>query len=188
MTESDFIAFVLRNPVNARILARIPALDLADCWLVSGCLFQTVWNLMDGQPSEHGISDYDLFYFDPDTRWQSEDAAIKRTARAFVDLDADIELRNQARVHLWYEEKFCAPYPPLVRSTDGIDRFLMKNAMVGMRPNGAGFDIYAPHGFDDIAAMRIRPNRTANFQSERYFEKAGRWKALWPSLTIADPD
>lgn len=187
MTESEFVAAALSNRVNAEILSRLPALELNDAWLVSGCLFQSVWNALDGHAPERGINDYDLSYFDPDTSWEAEDDAIRRTAEAFADLGARIELRNQARVHLWYETKFGAPYPPLTRATDGIDRFLMRNAMVGMRPNGQGFDVYAPHGFADIAAMIVRPNATANFQAARYREKAGRWKKLWPKLTILPP-
>ena len=156
---------------------------------MSGCLFQTVWNTIDGRPPEHGIRDYDLFYFDPDTSWEAEDAAIRRTAELFSDLDAKIELRNQARVHVWFEKKFGAPYPPLTKSADGIDRFLMHNAMVGIRPNGTGHDVYAPHGFADIAEMIVRPNRIApNFQATNYLEKTRRWKALWPALSILPPE
>jgi hypothetical protein len=188
MTESEFVAHVLANRTNAEILARLPSLGLPDAWLVSGCLFQTVWNVLDSQPAGRGIRDYDLFYFDPDISWEAEDVAIQRTNAAFADLGVEVELRNQARAHLWYEEKFGASYPPLARATDGIDRFLMRNAMVGIRPNGQGFETYAPHGFGDIAAMIVRPNKTANFQAARYLEKAERWKALWPRLTVLPAD
>jgi len=77
-----------------------------------------------------------------------------------------------------------ARLPALACATEGIDRFLMRNAMVGIKPNGPDFDVYAPHGFGDIAAKVVRPNKTANFQAARYREKAARWKALWPSLTV----
>ena len=184
MNQDQFIAAVLANPVNRTILARLPSLDLPDAWLVSGALFQTVWNVKSGLPPEHGIRDYDLFYFDPDTSYEAEDRAIKRSAAAFADLGATVELRNQARVHLWYEEKFGVPYPPLARATDGIDRFLMHNAQVGIRPRGATYDVYAPRGIADIDRMTVRPNMTANFHPDRYLEKALRWKALWPGITI----
>ena len=188
MTESEFIAAVLRKPAKAAILARLPALGLADAWLVCGCLFRTVWNVMDGRPPGRGIKDYDLFYFDPDTSWEAEDAAIKRANAAFADLGVEVELRNQARAHLWYETKFGAPYPALACATEGIDRFLMHACMVGISANASGFAVYAPHCFADIEEMVVRPNRTANFQAARYREKAERWKALWPRLSILDPD
>lgn len=187
MNRDQFVSAALTNSINREILARLRALGLPDAWLVSGALFQTVWNGKTGLPPEHGIRDYDIFYFDPDTSYEAEDRAIKRMAKACADIAAQIELRNQARVHLWYEEKFAMPYPPLTRATDGIDRFLMPCAQVGLRPDGASCDVYAPQGFADIDAMIVRPNRVANFNAERYREKAMRWKALWPGLTVLAP-
>lgn len=184
MNEHDFIADILRNRVSRAILAHMPMLELQDAWLVSGALFQTVWNIRTGRSPEYGIRDYDIFYFDPDTSWEAEDTAIKHAAILFSELEAQIELRNQARVHLWYREKFGAPYPPLSRATDGIDRFLMRNAQVGIRSRSDGYEIYAPHGFDDIAQMIVRPNRCANFQPERYIEKARGWQMRWPEIAI----
>ena len=59
MNEKEFIKIVLKNPTNAAILEGLPALDLPDVWLVSGCLFQTVWNFLTARPVDHGIKDYD---------------------------------------------------------------------------------------------------------------------------------
>lgn len=184
MTEDSFVASVLTNPINRIILDRLPQLELSDAWLVSGALFQTAWNALTGRDRQDGIKDYDVFYFDPDTAWDAEDAAIRKARAAFGDLRADIEVRNQARVHIWYEQKFGMPYPPLTCATDGIDRFLMPCAQVGMRRSADGFDVYAPKGFDDIEQMIVRPNRCVNFHPDRYREKAIRWKELWPELTI----
>lgn len=184
MTRFEFLETVRRNPFNRIVLERLPALGLPDAWLVSGALFQTVWNARTNRRPDQGIKDYDVFYFDPDTSWDAEDAAIKRTQALFSDLGIAVELRNQARVHLWYEEKFGTPYPPLSRSTDGIDRFLMHTAQVGIRANEDGTEVYAPRGFDDISNMIVRPNHTANFLPANYMEKAQRWKDIWPEITI----
>lgn len=184
MTKAEFIAAVLSNSVNATVLARLPKLGVQDAWLVSGALFQTVWNVMTGREPTYGIRDYDVFYFDPDTSWDAENNVIVQTKLIFADANAAIEVRNQARVHLWYEAKFHTPYPPLTRATDGIDRFLSHNAQVGIRPTGSGYEIYAPQGLDDIARMIVRPNRMPNFGADRYREKAERWKTAWPEITI----
>ena len=184
MTEAEFVTLVLRNPVNEAVLARLPSLELADAWLVSGSLFQTAWNIQTGRDVRHGIRDYDIFYFDPDTSYAAEDAVIRRVQDTCADIPAIIEVRNQARVHLWYVEKFGAPYPPLTRARDGIDRFLMDCAQVGIRNRACGHELYAPKGLADLADMIVRPNRTANFQAVRYAEKTARWKALWPELTV----
>jgi uncharacterized protein len=184
MQRELFLEIARANPINRRILERLPALDLRDPWLVSGSLFQTVWNAITGRDLLHGIKDYDIFYFDPDLSWEAEDRVIRRSALAFADLSANVEVRNQARVHLWYPAKFGTDYPPLRSTTEGIDRFLAIASMVGVKPQGADFAVYAPHGFADIAAMVVRPNRRCNFRRELYENKAGRWKALWPEPKI----
>ena len=137
---------------------------------------------------DHGIADYDIFYFDPDTSWQAEDAVISDLQRRLTDLGVKVELRNQARVHLWYPQKHGLPYPALKSSAQGIDRFLTKNTQVGIRRARGGFEVYAPNGFDDIADMIVRPNPGLNFSAANYEAKAKRWKMLWPEITVLDAD
>ncbi len=105
-----------RNETLLEVLNRTATLDLPGWYLTAGCLFQTVWNVATGRPPAEGIKDYDVFYFDDgDLSWESEDKVIRAAADVFADLPADVEVRNEARVHLWYERKFgvpCAPTPP----------------------------------------------------------------------------
>lgn len=147
-----------------------------------------MWNVLTGRPTQSGIKDYDIFYFDQDTSWEAEDAAIRRVAAAFADTGATIELRNQARVHLWYLEKFGAPYPQLQRATDGIDRFLARASQVGIRRADTGYELYAPHGLGETTAMIVRPNHCGNFRGLTYEAKVGRWKKHWPELTVVPAD
>ncbi|MAB14462.1 nucleotidyltransferase family protein [Parvibaculum sp.] len=183
MDEARFTELALTNAANRAILAALPELGLADSWLVSGSLFQTVWNALTGRVPGYGIKDYDIFYFDPDTSWEAEDRAIRRGQEMFADLGAEVEIRNQARVHLWYEEKFGRPYPPLARSTEGIDRFLAPACMVGISASG---EIYAPKGFGDVEDMVIRPNPVANFDADELARKAARWKEKWPEVRLVE--
>jgi len=184
MDKDAFLAAALRNPVNGAIADQLLALALPDAWIVSGCLVQTAWNVKTGRAVDYGIADYDVFYFDPDTSWQAEDAAIRALQGRLAHLGVAVELRNQARVHLWYPEKHGLPYPPLRCSTEGIDRFLTKNTQVGIRRSRDGYDVYAPDGFDDIAGLIVRPNPGPNFSPVNYAAKAARWKKLWPELTV----
>lgn len=181
MDEAQFIELALTNETNRAVLSLLPELGFADSWLVSGCLFQTVWNALTGREPGYGIKDYDIFYFDPDTSWAAEDDAIRRGLELFARLGVEMEIRNQARVHLWYEEKFGRPYPPLARARDGIDRFLAPACMVGISASG---EIYAPKGFDDIEEMIVRPNPVANFDAVELARKAARWKENWPELRV----
>lgn len=184
MTDAEFIACARSNPINAAILDRGPALGLTDAWLVSGSLFQTVWNCLADRPPAYGIKDYDIFYFDPDTSYEAEDRQIRRVGIAFADINAKIELRNQARVHLWYGRHFGdIDYPPLRTSCEGIDRFLAVACKVGISLDGRE-SVYAPDGFGDIEEMVIQPNPSNNFSAEHYAAKSARWRDRWPELSI----
>jgi hypothetical protein len=72
----------------------------------------------------------------------------------------------------------------LLRTTEGIDRFLARVAQVGVQPTGEGCAVYAPHGLDDVAMMTVRPNPCPNFRAEIYDAKAASWKIRWPELKI----
>jgi len=185
VTPAAFVSLVQQNPVNRAILERLPALGLPDAWLVAGCLFQTVWNIRSGRPPEEGIKDYDVFYFDAaDLSYEAEDRQIKRLDQAFADLAAPIELRNQARVHLWYGQRFGAGYPPLRSSRDGIDRFLVQCTCIAIASRSDGtLELYAPNGLADLAAGHLRAN-PLNLRGDRYSEKAASYRARWPWLTV----
>ena len=188
MNRNEFLALALRNPVNKIIADELFKLALPDAWLVSGCLVQTVWNVLPNRAVDYGISDYDVFYFDPDTSWEAEDAIIRKLSERFARLGIAVEARNQARVHLWYPDKHGLPYTPLQRSTEGIDRFLTRNTRIGIRRTEAGYEVYAPDGFDDAANLIVRPNPGPNFSAVNYAKKAARWKTLWPEVTVLGVD
>lgn len=189
MNRDTFLDHVSTNEHTMALLDRLPQVGLPDVWLVSGCLFQTVWNALTGRPPDHGVRDYDVFYFDADDlSWEAEDRSIERASTALQDLNLPIEIRNQARVHVWYAAKFGMPYPPLTSGEDGIGRFLATACMVGLQPrtNGEPF-LCAPAGLKDLADMVMRPNQTPSFNQKNYWQKANRWKAFWPELTVLDP-
>jgi len=188
MNRDEFLAAALRNPNNKIIAEELLRLALPDAWIVSGCLVQTVWNVLTGRAVDYGINDYDVFYFDSNTSWAAEDAVIRKLHDALEKLNVKVEARNQARVHLWYAEKHGLPYTPLKNSTAGIDRFLTRNTRIGIRRTQDGYDVYAPDGFDDAAGMIVRPNPGTHFSAANYAAKAARWKALWPEITVLPGD
>jgi hypothetical protein len=122
--RAHFLDLVQRNPVNVSILDRAPSLGVPDWWLTAGAVFQTVWNVLDGRDPGAGIADYDVFYHDAsDLSYDAEDAVIRRAARLFADLGVTVEIRNEARVHLWYESRFGVPGVAFTSSRDAIDHF-----------------------------------------------------------------
>ena len=173
------------DPVLMTILEGAKELRLPDWRLVAGCLYQTVWNTLTGRPAGHGIRDYDLVYFDDsDLSYEAEDQVIRRCESFAADLPATLEVRNQARVHLWFEDRFGAAYSPLRSTDEGIGRYAATTHCVGVRIKDDGeLDIHAPFGLADIFDMVLRPN-PALANAPSYGEKAARAKALWPELTV----
>jgi hypothetical protein len=187
MNADDFHRLVLRNPINAALLGELMRLELPDAWIVSGCLVQTIWNQKTGRAIGYGIDDYDVFYFDSDLSWEAEDRVIGCLRETSAQLGVRIEVRNQARVHLWYRQKHGTLYPPLQNSKAGIDRFLTRCTQVGIQRSGNGDCVYAPSGFDEVEGMIVRPNLTPNFSATAYRAKTARWTSLWPELTVLPP-
>ena len=183
--DQRFRTAVALNPVNVALLARLPALVLPDCWLVAGCLFQAVWNIQCDRAPGDGVNDYDVFYFDDtDLSYEAEDRVIRRVLAATADLGATIEVKNQARVHLWYAQRFGAGYPQLRSAKDGIDRFLVAGTCVGIGASlSNGADLYAPYGLADIFDGILRPN-AHNLVGDRYAAKAESYRTRWPHLRV----
>lgn len=184
--RSRFLELCLGHEPNRLVLEGMRRLELPDAYLVSGCLVQPVWNQLCGFPTGRGVLDYDVFYFDDaDLSWEAEDAVIRRCAAHFEGFPGPVQVRNQARVHLWYEEKFQRPYPPLRSSREGIDRFLTTTTAIGLRLGASdSVEVYAPFGVEDALSLVVRPNPDAANLPERYQEKAARWRSLWPDLEV----
>jgi hypothetical protein len=183
--QAAFIDIVLADPLIRETLARARLLDLPDWLLVSGALYNSVWNYLTMQPSGHGIKDVDLFYFDAsDLSYEAEDAIIRKAAIVFEGRVPPVEVRNQARVHLWYEARFGGTYPALSSSAEALSYFASKTHAVGVRFGEDGnLDIVAPFGLDDIFSFRITPNRALD--SQRAHEtKGARSKRAWPQVTF----
>ena len=182
--EERFLGMVLADPTVATILERAPSLGVGDWWLTAGVLFQTVWNALTGRPPGTGIRDADFFYFDDDTSWEAEDAVIRAGADLFGDLPVPVEFRNEARVHLWYADRFGIPAPPFRDCRDAIDSFAAVCCCFGVTVDRFGRpEVYAPHGYDDLFAMVVRPNPRLAPQHV-YETKAQRWQQTWPELTV----
>ncbi len=182
--EAELEAILRAAPSLMTVMEKARALDLPDWILFSGAIYQRVLNHLTGRDADYGIKDYDIGYFDPDTSWDAEDVVIRRVAAAFEPpLREMVEVRNQARVHLWFEGKFGEPYAPLANSAEALSRFTSATFAVGARLEADGrMTILAPFGLEDIFALRLRPNplrKTGGFQ--RTAEAA---KARWPELAI----
>jgi hypothetical protein len=183
--EEALEGIVRSSPLLMDALARARAMGLPDWRLVSGAIYNTVWNALTGRPPLTGIKDVDLFYWDAgDLSYEAEDVVIQRGREVFAGSPVPVEIRNQARVHLWFEQHFGTPYAPLRSSAEGVDRFATRAHAVSVRlESDDTISIYAPYGLDDLFSFRIAPNRLiANRLTHE--TKAARAKAIWPELVV----
>jgi hypothetical protein len=178
---------LLRNGQLLMVLERIAGMGLPGWYLTGGGVFQTVWNVVTGRPATAGIKDYDIFYFDDsDVSWEAEDRVIQAAAKVFAGQPVEVELRNEARVHLWYEQKFGAPCAPYDSTEAAIDSFAATTCAVGIRLEASGrWRVYAPHGLSDVFNLVLRPN-PGQGRREAYLTKSARWQRQWPELTVLD--
>ncbi|BBE73979.1 nucleotidyltransferase family protein [Oharaeibacter diazotrophicus] len=178
-------AIVAADPDLSALVAVIADLGLPDGWLVSGALYQTVWNVMTGRPRRTGIKDYDLVYHDAaDLGFEAEDAVIRRVQAATAGLGLAVEVRNQARVHLWFERRFGFAVPPLGSVAEALERYASTTHAVAVRRGAGGrLDLLAPFGLRDVFAMHVRPNRSLP-NGPSHEAKARRFQAVWPEVTV----
>ncbi|MBB2201415.1 nucleotidyltransferase family protein [Gluconacetobacter tumulisoli] len=182
--ETKLRAVIAESPLLSPFLARWDQLSLPDVWLAAGAVAQTVWNHKFRYPSAHGINDIDIIYFDADNL--SEDAETAHSVRiraAFRDVPVWIDVKNQARVHCWYKEKFGYSIPPYTSIAKAIATFPTTATAIGLRPHDTGLDVCAPYGMSDLFGSVARPNRK-QITREIYEKKLAKWKASWPDLTI----
>ncbi|CAL1690735.1 hypothetical protein MMB232_00869 [Brevundimonas subvibrioides] len=183
--EARLAAIVRADDGLMHVLTVVRAQDLPDWRIFSGAVYQAVWNALTGHPAGYGRKDFDLGYFDPDTSWDAEDVVIKRVAAAFDEPFAStVEVRNQARVPIWFPAHFGEPYDPIACTDEALERFVAPAFAVGIRlePDDT-ISIAAPLGLEDMFGLVLRPNPNRGVAKDwgRVVEKL---TTRWPELTV----
>jgi hypothetical protein len=183
---ADLDVILGRQPVVAALLDGVPALDLPGWYLGAGCVTQTVWNALHGFELTFGIRDYDLAYFDPDDLRVEPEDDVERNANLLVaDFGVKVDATNEARVHLWYEQRFGRRIGPYESVEAAIATWPTTATSVGVRRESTGLRVCAPFGLDDLFDMVVRPNKRL-VSREVYEAKVRRWAQRWPRLTVID--
>ena len=189
MDQTARLVDILRqSPGLMSVLTTARTLDLPDWRIFSGAIYQTVWNHLTGRAPNYGIKDYDLGYFDAsDLSYEAEDVWIKVAAKAFAPPYADkVEVRNQARVHIWFPDHFKEAYAPLTSTDEALSRFVAPAYAVGVRLEvDDQISVAAPFGLDDLFAMTIRPNPVRGI-SPGYAKTVVSARARWPEVRVVE--
>lgn len=181
---TDLVEIIRGNEVLHEVSRQTADLGLPDYYIGAGCLAQTVWNYILGFPPGYGISDIDIVYYDPADADGSQEAALREKCQAFLHRPFQIDLVNQARVHLWYEQEFGYVIQPYQSTEHAINTWPTTATAIGFRETTHGSPvIYAPYGLNDLFSLIVRANKV-QITPAIYLAKVRKWTAKWPGLTI----
>lgn len=182
-TQIDYLEKTLaKSKTVSKVLKLAPQLGLPNWYLGAGAICQTIWNELHEFPLDHGIKDCDLVYFDTDVSAEVQDRFIQKGKELFAELPIEVELTNEARVHLWYKEEVGKDIQPYISTEDAINTWPTTASAVGVRYENGKFLVYAPRGLNDMMSLVIRANK-GQITREVYEKKVTRWQQTWPKLT-----
>lgn len=171
----------LQNPMVGRILDAVH--DWPDAWLGAGIVVQPVWNMLSGQPAHAHLQDIDVLYWEADVSWEAENRRIRELERRVGATPWPLDVKNVARVHLWYQEKFGVELAPLPSVAASVATWPVRASCVALGRRDGEVELCAPYGLQDLFAQRLRPNRVLDI-AEVYRRKVERWSANWPALEV----
>jgi hypothetical protein len=183
--QVQYLDAALQLNAVAQAMLTVGAELALPCWYFgAGGIAQTVWNLRHGFDPASGIKDYDLVYFDPDDlSVEAERRNELEVARRLSEFGVVVDVKNEARVHLWYRQRFGRRIDPYRSVEEAIATWPTTASSVGVRHDHEGFIVCAPFGLADLLGMVARPNKTI-INRDLYDEKVSRWAARWPRLRV----
>ena len=178
-TEEDVLLLAAGRPDMLACLEAVAGLGLPDCWIGAGFVRAPVWDALHGYREPSPLADIDVVYFDPESGDAHETPAEAALARA---LPRPWSVTNQARMHLYNDD------PPYRDTSEALANWLETATAVALRLDAAGrLALLAPHGLEDLFALRVRPTpraRAAKLEAYRERVKRKKWQERWPRLTV----
>lgn len=164
-----------------RLLGRVQALHLPDCWIGAGFVRSAVWDHLHDRVATRPGDDVDVIWFDRERASRAVDRDIEAQLKA-VDPAIDWSVKNQARMHRRNNDE---PY----RSTeDAVSRWPETATAVALRLTVGGIDIMAPFGLDDLFSLVVRPTPAFAGEKRPVFQRRvqeKRWLERWPRLVLS---
>ena len=184
MYEDLLVKTISKNEPIHKVLNVLKGLNLPfEYYVGAGCITNTVWNEISGYPLEYGISDIDIVYYESDDLSPDSEKILKeQVLNRLGHFQFKLDVKNQARVHLWYENKFGFSIKPYCSLEEAIDSWPTTATALGLRLEQDGsYELYAPYGLDDLFSMVVRPNKLM-ITKEIFEDKAKKWNTKWPHL------
>jgi hypothetical protein len=175
---------IMSNKILKDTLNKASKIKLKNYYIGAGCIAQTVWNYQMKLELTNGISDIDFVYYDNnDLSLEAENKIIENINKSFLQCPIKLDIKNQARVHLWYKDHFGYDIKPYNSVEDAINSWPTTATSIGVRLENKNLKIYAPFGLNDLFGMIVKANK-AQITEKIYLQKVEKWKNKWSSLTI----
>ena len=160
-------------------------MDAPDWVIGAGAIRDLVFEHLHGRLAP-APRDVDYAFFDPADVSAEHDEAIESKLRALCP-DLPFEARNQARVHLWYEQRFGHSIEAYRSIEQAVSTWPETATAVAVRllPD-EDIQVIAPLGLDDLFAGVLRPNAaqvTPGIFRQR-LERLPRLQERWPLVRV----
>ncbi len=183
------ISILKQNEDLMKMLDYIYELKLPNFYIASGSVFQTIWNYYDNKPLNFRIKDIDIIYYDCNNlSKESEKELEDKIANHFklLGLKYEIDIHNEARMHLWKKENENKDIDQYKNSEDAIGKWLATVQAIGITKEDSQIKVYAPYGLSDIFSKTIRPIKHIGNSKELYDNKVSSWQKRFKNLNIIE--
>jgi uncharacterized protein len=184
--ESRLRDLIRSSPEFMEILRAARDVDPPEWIIGSGIIRDLVWDRAHGVPGPLDLKDVDVAFYDPSDLTRHQETLFEK--RLQDRLPAPWEVKNQARVHLWYEDRFGFPVDPLISIEDAVGTWPETAVCVGVRLlDNDAIHVTAPLGLDDLFGLVWRRNRRRVSLDEfrRRLERK-KVRSRWPKVRIVD--
>lgn len=134
--QSEVFIFILKqNKDLMMFLDYITDLNLPNCYIAAGSIYQTIWNYYDNKDLNYEIKDIDIIYYDKDDLSVKKDLVYYQEIKKYVEetgIDYEIDVSNEARMHLWKKENENKHLDQYKSSKDAIDQWIATVQSVGI--------------------------------------------------------
>ncbi len=181
--EEKLIEILNESPMMKKVFNILKNQDYDNYYIGAGAVVQTIWNHLTGKAYDYGIEDLDIIYFDEDTTYATEDNHIEKLKELMKDIKIPVDVKNQARVHLWYNEKFNSNIKAYISTEDAVDSWPTTVTSLAINVNRNGYKIYAPFGLEDVFSLTLRANKK-QITEDVYNMKVKKWTKKWKELKV----